>query len=205
MEHSLDERVLQRATSILKNGGLVCFPTETNWVVVADPFLKRGVDLLYKIRHIENTKHLTVLSASFKTAMEIAVIDDHAFVLLKRVIPGSYTFIFEAKKIITKLLKASKVDHQVGIRFPPQTLCKSLLSAYDGVLLSTHLSHDMLEDADPEIPLYSAQIEDQFGGLIDLIIDPGEYEFLGHTTIVDFTTGFPEVHRIGIGDPSLFE
>jgi tRNA threonylcarbamoyl adenosine modification protein (Sua5/YciO/YrdC/YwlC family) len=174
-------------------------------VVVADPFQKEGVDKLYRLRHVENTKHFTVLCATFQKAMEIAYISDAAFALVRKVIPGPYTFIFEAQKKITRYLKASKYDHQVGLRFPPQELCRSIIEAYGGVLLSTHLTPDMIEDADPDVPLYSAQIEDAFGHLIDQIIDSGEYEFIGPTTIVDFTSGAPEVHRVGAGDPRLFE
>jgi tRNA threonylcarbamoyl adenosine modification protein (Sua5/YciO/YrdC/YwlC family) len=205
VEHNPDDRVLMRASQILQNGGLLCFPTETNWVVVCDPFKKESVDKLYRIRHIENTKHLTVLCSSFQKAMEIAFIDDSAFRLMKKVIPGPYTFIFEAQKKITKFLKASKVDHQVGIRFPPKQLCRSIMTAFDGVLLSTHISHDMIEGSDPDMPLYSLLIEDQFGSLIDMIIDSGETEFVGSTTIVDFTSGMPEVQRVGAGNPALFQ
>ena len=205
VEHNPDDRILMRASQILKNGGLLCFPTETNWVVVCDPFKKESVDKLYRIRHIDNTKHFTVLCSSFQKAMEIAFIDDSAFRLIKKVIPGSYTFIFEAQKKITKFLKASKVDHQVGIRFPPNHLCRSILTAFDGVLLSTHITHDMIDGADPGVPLYSLLIEDQFGPSIEIIIDPGEIEFVGPTTIVDFTSGVPEVQRVGAGNPTIFQ
>lgn len=205
VEHNPDDRVLTRASQILRNGGLLCFPTETNWVAVCDPFNKDAVDKLYRLRHIENSKHLTVLCSAFQKAMEIAVIDDHAFALMKKVVPGSYTFIFEAQKKITRFLKASKYDHQVGLRFPPKKLCRSIIEAGEGLLLSTHISHDMIDDADPDIQIYSALIEDQFGSLIDMIIDPGETEFIGSTTIVDFTTGVPEVHRVGAGNPALFQ
>lgn len=204
VEHNPDDRILAKASRILKSGGLLCFPTETNWVVVCDPFNKAAVEKLYQLRHIENTKHLTVLCATFQKAMEIAFIDDSAFALMKKVIPGPYTFIFEAQKKIQKNLKASKVDHQVGIRFPPKNLCHSIISAFENVLLSSHLSHDMIEDADPDVPLYGALIEESFGHLIDLIIDPGETEFVGSTTIVDFTEGTPVVRRIGAGNPDLF-
>jgi tRNA threonylcarbamoyl adenosine modification protein (Sua5/YciO/YrdC/YwlC family) len=205
VEHNPDDRSLARASQILRNGGLLCFPTETNWVAACDPFNKGAVDKLYRLRHIENSKHLTVLCSSFQKAMEIAFIDDSAFSLMKKVVPGPYTFIFEAQKKITKFLKASKVDHQVGIRFPPKNLCRSIMDVYDGLLLSTHISHDMLEGADPDIPIYSILIEDQFGSMIDMIIDPGETEFVGSTTIVDFTSGVPEVQRIGAGNPALFQ
>lgn len=203
--HNPDDRVLKKASQILRNGGLLCFPTETNWVAVCDPFNKVSVDKLYRLRHIENSKHLTVLCCTFKKAQEIAIIEDGAFSLMKKVIPGPYTFIFEAQKKITKFLKASKVDHQVGIRFPPGHLSRSILDSFDEVLLSTHISHDMVEGSDPDMPLYSALIEDAFGNMIDMIIDPGEFEFVGSTTIVDFSTGEPEVVREGAGNPAIFQ
>ena len=79
------------------------------------------------------------------------------------------------------------------------------MSTFGHVLISSHLSHDMLGIEDSSIPLYGAQIEDHFGPLIDLIIDPGEVEFLGSTTIVDFTTGEPLVVRQGICKSDLFK
>ena len=204
VEHNPDDRTLKRASQILRNGGLICFPTETNWVVVADPYNKEGVEKLYRLRHVENTKHFTILSQNFQKAMEIAFIDDAAFALMKKVIPGPYTFILEAQKKITKHLKASKYDHQVGIRFPPEKLSQALLEAHGDVVISSHLTPEMLDLGEDNEFIYSALIEDHFGSLIDLIIDPGEYEFIGPSTIVDFTQGFPEVIRVGAGPAELF-
>lgn len=201
--HNPDDRILMKASQILKNGGLISFPTETKWVVVADPFQKSGIDKLYQLRHVENTKHFSVLCSGFQKAMEIAFIDDNAFRLMKKVIPGPYTFIFPAQKKITKYLKASKVDHEVGIRFPPSPLCQKILEAHGEVLISSHVNAEMLEQEDDGL-IYSALIEDSLGHLIDLIIDPGEYDFIGQTTIIDFTSGSPEVIREGAGDSSLF-
>lgn len=203
VEHNPDDRVLAKASQILKNGGLICFPTETNWVVVADPFSKEGVEKLYRLRHVENTKHFTVLCSDFKKAMEISFIDDSAYALMKKVVPGPYTFILEAQKKIIKQLKASKYDHEVGIRFPPKPLCRSILETHGEVVISSHITHEML-DLEEGGFIYSALIEDAFSNLIDLIIDPGETEFLGPTTIIDFTEGGPEIVREGAGDASLF-
>ena len=203
VEHNPDDRVLNKASQILKNGGLICFPTETNWVVVADPFNKESVDKLYRLRHVENTKHFTILCHDFKKAMEIAFISDSAYSLLKRVIPGPYTIIFEAQKKITKFLKASKYDHQVGIHFPPKKLCRSILESHDDVVISSHVNADMLGLEEGSF-IYSALIEDQLGNLIDMIIDPGEIEFMGSTTIIDFTSGEPEVVREGAGATDIF-
>lgn len=203
-EHNPDDRILKKASQIINDGGLLSFPTETNWVVVCDPFNKSAVEKLYDLRHIENTKHLTVLCSGFSEAAEMAIIADAAFSLMKRVVPGPYTFIFEAQKKITKYLKASKIDHQVGIRFPPGRLCQKIISDCGGSLLSTHLSHDMIPGTNPDFPIYSAIIEDSFRNHIDMIIDPGEVEFIGPTTIVDFSNGEPELVRAGAGDSPLF-
>jgi len=203
IEHNPDDRVIKKASQILRNGGLVCFPTETNWVVVADPFNKVGVDKLYKLRHVENTKHFTILCNSFQKAMEIAFIDDGPFALMKKVVPGPYTFILLAQKRVTKHLKASKYDHQVGIRFPPRKICQRLIEEHGEVLLSSHVNTEMLGLSEGDF-IYSALIEDQLGPNVGLIIDPGEYEFLGPTTIIDFTEGFPEIIRQGSGDSRIF-
>jgi len=199
-----DDRIILKASQILKNGGLICFPTETNWILAADPYHKKSVDKLYHIKHVDNTKHFTILCASFKRAMEIAHIDDNAFAMLKKVIPGPYTFIFAAQKKITKYLKASKIDHQVGVRFSPNHFCQEFLKIHDDVVICTSIDHALLSVEDDTLPIYSALIEDELGHQIDLILDPGDYEFIGSTTIVDFTTGVAEVQRIGVGDPKLF-
>ena len=203
VEHNPDDRVLTKASQILRNGGLICFPTETNWVAVADPFIKESVDKLYRLRHVDNTKHFTVLCSNFKKAMEISFISDGAYALMKKVVPGPYTFILEAQKKMTKHLKASRHDHQVGIRFPPGKLCQSILDTHGEVVLCSHISADMLDLEEGDF-IYSALIEDHFSNLINLIIDPGEFEFIGPTTIIDFTQDVPEVVREGAGSSAIF-
>lgn len=202
-EHSPDDRILNKASKILRDGGLICLPSETNWVAVADPYSKAGIEKLYKLRHVDNTKHFTLQAASFKKAMEIAFIDDSAFSLMKKVIPGPYTFIFEAQKKITKLLKASKHDKEVGIHFPPNHLFIKLLEVHGDLVISSHITTEMLDLAEDEL-IYSALIEDKYPYLIEMIIDPGEVEFISSTSIIDFTSGSPQVTRQGSGDISLF-
>jgi tRNA threonylcarbamoyl adenosine modification protein (Sua5/YciO/YrdC/YwlC family) len=204
VEHNPDDRILAKASQILRNGGLICFPSDTNWVVIADPYNKTGVDKLYRLRHEDNTKHFTILCEDFKRAMEIAFIDDGAFRILKKLVPGSYTFIFGAQKKITKLLKATKADKEVGIRFPPSPFCRKFLEKYGDVVICSHINHEFIGMEDDGVPLYSALIEDALGGAIELIIDPGKYEFIGPTTIIDFTSGEPEVVREGVGSVAMF-
>src|SRR5690606_6744949 len=107
------------------------------------------------------------------------------------------------RKKITKFLKASKIDREVGIRFPPSALCRKILDHYDDVVLSSHITPEMLGLEEGE-DIYSILIEEHFPHLIDLIIDPEEIHFLGSTTVVDFTSGAPVVQRVGMGNPEIF-
>lgn len=200
---SIDDRVLKKAAAVLKEGGLVCLPTDTNWVVVADPFSKKGVDNLYRFKGAERGKHYSLLCDTISRASEVAFIDDPVYRLLKKVVPGHYTFIFHALKPITKALKASKTDHEVGIRFIHSELVNKLVEVSGNVLISTHITEEHVV-APAGVEIYGLLIEEQLGGVVDMIIDPGEVNFVGSSTIISFVSGAPELLREGVGDTSPF-
>lgn len=179
-------------------------PLDTNWVVLADPFSKAGVDALYRFRHVDNTKHFTLFCADFQQASDVAFIDDSAFRILKRVVPGPYTFIFKPQKKILKHLKASKTDHEVGIRFPESRLLERLLKSHGSPVIGSHLSHEMLPDHPEDVAVWSGLIEDTFSHQISQILDVGETEFSPSTTIISFSEGAPQLVRLGAGDVSVF-
>jgi len=195
-----DDRVLDKASTLLSNGGLVVFPTDTNWVVTCDVLNKKAVDKLYKIKNEGNLKHYSVICDSFSRASEVALIHDKAFRMINKKIPGHYTFIFEATKKVTRAVQASKNDKQVGVRFPPGNISKKLIETHDQVLLSTHIDNEMLGLGSDET-IYSYQLEEFLMGKVDMILDPGEYDFVGASTIVDFSDESNiEVIRQGSGD-----
>lgn len=203
--HNPDDRILEKASALMRDGELVCFPTDTNWIICADINSKKGIEKLYKIKSEQNTKHFSLLCDSISTASEIALISDFAFRMLKRTTPGNYTFIFEANKTMAKKIQASKTDKEVGIRFPPGDLAKKLISTHGSALVSTNLTHELLEQPE-DCDIYSYLIEDSvFANRIKMIIDPGEHSFVGQSTIVNFSNGdVPEVVREGAGDISPF-
>ncbi|OIQ15737.1 MAG: hypothetical protein BM556_17435 [Bacteriovorax sp. MedPE-SWde] len=193
-----DDRVLKNASEVIKKGGLVCLPTDTSWVVIADPFSKKGVEKIYRLKKVDRLKHFSLLCDTISRASEVAVIDDSVFRMIKRKIPGHFTFIFDATKKITRAVQANKMDNQVGLRFVPSTLIEKLLEAHGDVVISTNLTNEMISLGEDE-DLYSYQIEEALSGQLEMIIDPDEHEFVGLSTIVDFTSGAPEVVRQGVG------
>ena len=202
--HNIDDRVLAHAQSLLADGKLISFPTDTNWVVACDPFHKKGVEALYRFKGEEKSKHFSLVIENISKASDVAVISDFSYGLIRKRVPGHYTFIFEATKKITKALKASKTDRQVGIRIPPSPLALALTEVHGEGLLTTQIEprHLCLNQGDA---LYSYLIEEKLGHLLSLIIDPGEYEFAGPSSVVSFLEeGAPEIIREGAGDTSFF-
>tara|TARA_Y100000780_G_scaffold231707_1_gene258372 strand:+ start:148204 stop:148836 length:633 start_codon:yes stop_codon:yes gene_type:complete len=202
--HDPDDRVIERAVKLLKDGQLICLPTDTNWIALADPFNKNAVEQLYKLKQENVQKHFSLLVNDISKASDVAIIEDYAFKLLKRSIPGHYTFIFEATKKIAKTLKASKQDKEIGLRFVPSVLVSRIIEVFGAPLMGTNIPRKILESYEGSDQIYSYMVEDKFAHILGMIIDPGEFEFAGESTIIDFSNGDVELVREGAGDASLF-
>lgn len=195
-----DDRVLKKVSQALNNGELVCIPTDTSWVVIASPFNKKGVEKIYKYKNAPKLKTFSLLCDSISMASEVAVIEDNIFRFLKRSIPGHFTFIFDASKKITKAVAANKTDHEVGIRFVPSTLVSRLLEAHGEPVISTNVDLEKFSNSVSSYDeVYSYMIEEELSGVISMIVDPGEMEFVGESTIINFTSGEADVVRQGAG------
>lgn len=201
--HNPDDRILKKASDILHSGGLICVPTDTNWQVLASPYNKDAVEKLYLLKKENQSKHFSLLCSNISMASELANINDKAFRLLNKITPGHYTFIFEAKKKIAKIIKATKTDKEIGIRFVPSVLIEKLIETHEDALISTNLSAHMVDTMD-DGAIYSYMIEEKFSHLFQMIIDPGEVEFAGMSTIINL---MDEDHfdliREGVGDFSF--
>jgi tRNA threonylcarbamoyl adenosine modification protein (Sua5/YciO/YrdC/YwlC family) len=182
--HNPDDRVLKKASDILNSGGLVCLPTDTNWQVLANPYKKESVEKLYLLKKENQSKHFSLLCSSISMASDLAHINDRAFKLLNKITPGHYTFIFEATKKIAKIIKATKTDKEIGIRFVPSVLVEKLIEVHGEAVISTNLSSHMVDTMDDGV-IYSYMIEEKFSHLFQMIIDPGEIEFAGISSILN--------------------
>lgn len=201
--HNPDDRVLKKASQILSEENIICFPTDTSWILAACITKKKAIEKLYKIKHENDKKHFSILCNDISRATEVAQIDNNAFKILKKIIPGNYTFIFEATKQLAKQIKASKTDKEVGVRFVPSILVNKLIEIHGELLISTNIPKSLFNNEDQ---IYSYMLEDSISHLTDLIIDPGEFEFSGESTIINLANpGRPQVVREGSGDFSLFQ
>lgn len=195
---SPDDRVLKKAVELLERDGIIIFPTDTNWVMCAQCHNKKAIEKLYRLKGEQRSHHFSILCDDLSMATDVAIISDYAFRFIRPLIPGSYTFILQAQHKTTKFLQASKTDKEVGIRFPPTLLTRALLKHYARPLLSTNLTAPMLGLEEGILP-YGQLIDDQFGHAVDMIIDPGEYEFAGQSTVVSLLNDDAVLIREGAG------
>ena len=204
--HNPDDRVLKNASQLLQEGKLICFPADTSWTLAACCTNKDAIDKLYKIKKEDNQKHFSLLCDSISKASELAHIDNQAFKLLKKTIPGHYTFIFEATKKMAKYIQASKTDKEVGIRFIPIDYVQKIIEVHGKPLVCTNITNSILGISEDDLtPIYSYQLEESISHLASMIIDPGEFEFVEPSTIIDFVNDqVPAIIREGSGDISPF-
>ncbi|MBT3984414.1 MAG: hypothetical protein HOE90_23865 [Bacteriovoracaceae bacterium] len=199
-ERNIDDRILSEVKEALEKGEILAVPGDTNWLLTCNPFAKGAVEKLYQLKKEKTSHHFAILCSSLSQATDYAYIDNSTFRQIKSCIPGHFTLIFKAKKIISKTLKASKSDHQVGIRFIPGALMTTLIEFLGFPLLCTHVTRELLGMPEDGGDIYSYLIEESLSHQVSHIIDPGEFEFVGPTTVIDFSSGDGgEITRNGSG------
>lgn len=205
-----DDRILRKASDLLKNGGVICLPTDTNWVFAACPLSKRGVDNLYRVKGVDRKKHLSILCNSISQASQFAIIDNQVYRLVKGCIPGAYTFIFNPTRDLPRVIKSYHGESEIGIRIPDSILCNRLIAVHGDALITTSVSWEMLHEANAldgfNSEIFSYQIEEKFDQHLDMIIDPSYEQRLEASTIVDFSgEEAPTIIRFGAGDATPFQ
>jgi tRNA threonylcarbamoyl adenosine modification protein (Sua5/YciO/YrdC/YwlC family) len=189
-------RLLKQAVAVLEKGGILAVPTDSSYALVCHLDDKVAVDRLRRIRGVDDKHHLTLLCRDLSELANYARVDNRQFRLIKAATPGPYTFILEASKEVPR-----RVSHPqrktIGLRVPEHTVLQALLALHAGPLLGTTLIPRGETD-----PLNDAQhIRLRYERLIDGVLDAGACP-LEPTTVVDLSSGEPELIRQGRGDPA---
>jgi tRNA threonylcarbamoyl adenosine modification protein (Sua5/YciO/YrdC/YwlC family) len=187
------ERLIRQVVKVLKEGGVIVYPTDTIYGLGCDIFQHRAIERICQIKNIQPQKaNLSFVCYDLSDLSTYAKqLDTSVYRSLKQHLPGPYTFILEASKQVPRILKTKK--DTVGIRVPDNTIARCIVKELGNPIVSATLPGDYVEDyTDPEI------IQDRFGHLVDLVIDGG-IGGMKPSTVIDFTTGEPEITRKGLG------
>jgi len=193
--HSPQFAKIKQSSAFLKNGGVIVYPTDTIYGVGADIFNKTAIERIYKIKHKKSIGFSFICSDLTEIA-KYAIVSDQSYKIMKRVLPGPFTFVFKATKLVPKLLVPNKKT--VAIRIPDNKICLEIVKQLSNPIIST--SVNMSGEEPYSDPL---EIEKSFGDKVDLIIDAGILE--GEpSTVIDFSGDVPVLVRQGAGDASSF-
>jgi tRNA threonylcarbamoyl adenosine modification protein (Sua5/YciO/YrdC/YwlC family) len=192
-------RSIAQAVALLREGGLVAYPTDSCYALGSRLDNPEGAERIRRIRRLDDRHHFTLVCADFAQLGQLVQLDNAAFRAVKAATPGPYTFILPATREVPKRLAHPK-KRTVGVRIPDHTVVRALLREVGEPLLSSTL---LLPGADE--PMTDGwQIKEELDHVVDAVIDAGDCG-TEPTTVVDWSEGYPEVVRVGAGDPSRFE
>ncbi|MCX9156945.1 L-threonylcarbamoyladenylate synthase [Niveibacterium sp. 24ML] len=186
-------RLLRQAAEIIRDGGLVVFPTDSAYALAGQTGNAGLIDRIRRIRGVDDRHHLTLMVRDLSEIAHYARVDNAQYRLLKAVTPGPYTFILEGTKELPRRVLHPK-RKTIGIRCPSHPVVAALLGELNEPMLTSTL---LLPGED--LPLTDAEdIRDRLEKLVDLVIEAGPCGPEA-TTVVDLTGGTPEVIRRGLG------
>jgi tRNA threonylcarbamoyl adenosine modification protein (Sua5/YciO/YrdC/YwlC family) len=189
-------RLVRKAVEILKSGGIIIYPTDTVYGMGCDLFNKRGIERIYEIQRRDRKQPLSFICSDLKDISRYARVSDAAYKIMKRLLPGPYTFILEASRMVPKIILPKR--QTTGIRIPDNRICQALVTELGSPIISASVKDDEGELlSDPRI------IEELFGKRVDMIIDGGILVATPSSVVSLLAEGI-EVVRVGKGDVSAF-
>ncbi len=192
------ERSIDQIVQALKKGAIMLYPTDTVYAIGCDLNSKSAVERVRRIKQLSSDKPLTFLCSSLSHISEYAVVSDEAYRIMKRLIPGPFTFLLPTTKLVPKLVMSPK-RKTTGIRVPDHNICHTLLESLDNPIISTS-AH--LPDEDGEYPSYEwekVKLFDHLEKQVDIILDDETPPGLKVSTIIDLSTPEPSLVRKGLG------
>jgi tRNA threonylcarbamoyl adenosine modification protein (Sua5/YciO/YrdC/YwlC family) len=197
-------RRIEEIKLALLGGAIMLYPTDTVYAIGCDLNAKSAVERVRQIKQLANDKPLTFLCPSLSNVATYAFVSDTAYRLMKRLIPGPYTFLLPATKLVPRLVQNPK-RKTTGIRVPNHNVCLALMEALGNPIISTS-AHVRANDEDQEIvengkqPMLSrVDLYDHLDKLVDIIIDTAEEPTYQVSTILDLTDEEPVIIRRGLG------
>ena len=190
---SINERFLDEIVDILRDGGVIIYPTDTLYAIGCNALSNQAIERVCRLKGIDPRKEtLSIVASDLSMASEYGRIDNTAFKIMRANLPGAFTFILPAATTLPKVFKGRKT---VGIRIPDNEIARAIAERLGNPILTTSVSGDVDELTDPMI------IADNYSRFdIDLIVDGGECGAVG-STVVDLTDSHaPEIIREGVGE-----
>lgn len=190
-------RLIDRVVEVLKQGGLIAYPTDTTYGIGCDIFNNRGIKNIYKIKQRDARKPFSFICADLSDAANYAHISNFAFKIMKRHLPGPYTFVLEATRIVPASLTTRQKT--VGIRIPDDAIAMAIVGELGHPLVTTSAN------LTGETPLHDPEeINSLMGKQLDIVVDGG-IRYGDPSTVISLIDDQIKVLREGCGDISWID
>ena len=190
-------RVIRRVGEVLREGGVIAYPTDTVYGFGCSLYNKKGIERIYLIKRTEKNRPFSFICADLKDISLYCKVSNYAYKTMKRLLPGPYTFILEGTKLVPKIMLTRRLT--AGIRVPNNPICMAIVRELEHPIISTSA---MLPGG--EVLYDPAEIDSKLGKALDLVIDGGLC-VSEPSSVIDLTVDRPRVLRKGKGDVSLFK
>lgn len=191
-------RLLAQAVEALREDALIAYPTDSGYALGARLGSKDAIGRIRAIRRLDDKHHFTLMCATLAQAGSFVILDNAAFRLVKSLTPGPYTFIVKGTKDVPRMmLQPRKLT--VGVRVPDHRVALAILAELGEPMLTSTLILPGTEEPMSE----GWVVDDEVGHLVDVVVE-APVASVEPTTVVDLTSGAPEVVREGAGDTSRF-
>lgn len=189
-------RLIRKTVEVMRSGGVIVYPTDTVYGLGCDLFNKRGIERIYDIKKRSRKKPLSFICSDLKDISQYARVSDYAYKTMRRLLPGPYTFILEASRLVPKIILPKRLT--TGIRVPDNAICLALVRELGHPIISTSVTQengDIFNDP--------GEIQEKLGHCVDCVIDGGVLSS-EPSSIISLVDDQIEVIRTGKGDVSAF-
>ncbi|MDR2389234.1 MAG: threonylcarbamoyl-AMP synthase [Tannerellaceae bacterium] len=188
-----NQKEINKVVNILREGGVVIYPTDTVYAMGCDAMNVRSVERICQLKGIDRRKsNLSIICYDLSNISEYAKVSNAVFKLMRKNLPGPFTFILPTGSELPKIYKNKK---EVGIRVPNNNIIRQLVNELGNPIMTTSVrDHDEVAEytTDPEL------IYEKYGDLVEVVIDGG-YGSTEPSTVIDCTTDDFEIIRQGKG------
>jgi len=192
-------RLLAQIADALRDEQLIAYPTDSGYALGCRLGNRDGRDRILRIRGLDERHHFTLMCKDFAQLGQFVQVNNTAFRAIKAATPGPYTFILPATQEVPRRLMHPK-KKTVGVRIPDHVFVQALLATLDEPLLTSTL----ILPGETEPRSMGWEIKEELDHQVDVVVEAGE-TLAEPTTVIDWSEGYPEVVRVGAGDPSRFE
>lgn len=190
-------RLIAKVVEILEKGGVITYPTDTTYGIGCSIMSKRGIERIYSIKQREKNKPFSFICSDLSDISRYAKVSNYQYKVMKRLLPGAFTFVLNATNIVPGLLVTKQKT--VGIRIPDNKICLAIVQALGHPIITTSANRSGEEPiGDPSV------VDQELGKQVDLVVSGGILS-AAVSSVVSLIDDTPVVLRKGLGDVTWCE